>query len=468
MADSASDSGVVASDPSPSGDESLKDTSYELIPVQRPSLIHQFAADCGSGRLRISSSLTGEDRWTTIDAEGPFAIIGRDECCILPLSDSQVSRKHLYLQVTGGQIAFADLGSRTGIIRAGRRVPSGLLALDETLEIGPFTLRFDVIPVVDAGPTRDDESTSPRIALEFVNHRKCSKLWNVERTVTPIGSTKPCRVRLEHSSVSRVHCAIVQGRSSWWIVDLGSRTGTSVDGVASEFAKLTMGSMLMVGQYRIRIQPPEDSDACDESSIHDDPAPGTSLVAEIARVATNSSHESSRRPHKAVSEELVMDLFREFTAMHERTIMQMQQSFREMLDVAVGPRQINSSVPSAEAPLPSPPAEPAESVIAPPQTVAEHTSQEAPARDRKSTFSHADDRPIEDHRSNESLPAADDGELRTPNAEQVNQAMKSSHAEEREAAHDLLAAQMRALESRLEQDRKGLAKRLMRSLSFLK
>jgi hypothetical protein len=162
-----------------------------------------------------------------------------------------------------------------------------------------------------------------------------------------------------------------------------------------------------------------------------------------------------------------MDLFREFTAMHERTIMQMQQSFREMLDVAIGPRQINDHVSSTEAPLPSSAANPTEPVIDPP-TIAESAPQEAPGRNREFTFSHADDRRAEDHRPNESLHAAEDGELRTPNAEQVNQAMKSSRAEEREAAHDLLAAQLRALESRLEQDRKGLAKRLMRSLSFLK
>ena len=74
----------------------------------------------------------------------PFAVIGRDPRSDVVLDHSQVSRRHVYLQMVEGRAFWVDLESRTGT--RGERKPQrfGWLEGRRALSVGPFVIRLFV------------------------------------------------------------------------------------------------------------------------------------------------------------------------------------------------------------------------------------------------------------------------------------------------------------------------------------
>ncbi|MBX3440849.1 MAG: FHA domain-containing protein [Planctomyces sp.] len=300
-------------------------------------MLERFAKHCGSSRqLQVTFALQDSNDWKTVVLPGPFAILGRGDDSSIPLTNPLVSRRHVYLQVIDDQVFFADLGSRAGLKRDGRRVSSGVMTRDDSLEVGPYRLRAEAIPnsAVDAPGDAEFPPDIPDLALDFVNHRNTTKPLKLTRRVTLIGSARPCNVRLEHESVSRVHCSIVRGDRGWWLVDLGSRTGTRLDGVRVSFAPLSLGAEVKVGSFRMLLRDAITLDDSDDTSILTDPA----SEAEAAQHALRRAAAATPQATQAVPQDLVVELFREFTALHERTVVQLQQSFRELLTLAIARR----------------------------------------------------------------------------------------------------------------------------------
>ncbi|WZH50908.1 MAG: FHA domain-containing protein [Nocardioides alkalitolerans] len=63
-----------------------------------------------------------------------------------------------------------------------------------------------------------------------------------------LGRSRGCRVRLSDARVSRQHAVLYKARGGWWIGDLGSTNGTTVDGVLVQgAAPVREGSTVLVG-----------------------------------------------------------------------------------------------------------------------------------------------------------------------------------------------------------------------------
>jgi pSer/pThr/pTyr-binding forkhead associated (FHA) protein len=315
-------------------------------------LTSRFAQDCGlSGRFQIEILSDGDDPSTTVAIDSPCFLIGREDFCDVVLSGNDISRRHAYVQALGGQIYVADLGSRTGILCDGRRLKSGYLPPDEILEIGGYRLqiRIEGNAVEDSAEfDTDREHLTPEIALEFFSRVRRTRPWNVDRALTLIGAGGSSMIKLAHPSVARVHCSIVQGLEEWWLVDLGCRRGTLLDGEKIRFSPLIIGSEIEIGTYAARVCPPVGPEL---------PAASRGDHLERLRIRRAEEREgeatglTAGKAHLSrIEDEVVVELFREFAALHERTIAQMQASFREMLEVAVAAR--SNLGPSAPSPSP--------------------------------------------------------------------------------------------------------------------
>ncbi|HUS66436.1 MAG TPA: sigma 54-interacting transcriptional regulator [Kofleriaceae bacterium] len=83
----------------------------------------------------------------------------------------------------------------------------------------------------------------------------------VELAVPPVGVTvgadQAADVRLEDPAVSRRHCTIVPTDAGFDVVDLGSRNGTHLDGVAISRATVPVGAVLRVGTTLLQLLPEE-------------------------------------------------------------------------------------------------------------------------------------------------------------------------------------------------------------------
>lgn len=415
---------LEASDGAGPLDDSEDDGGFPTDDVAPPpgggGLLTQFRRDCGlSGKFEIQVRWPGQSDWQSAAFDSPFVMIGRDPGCGIVLDHDDISRRHACVQIVDGIPTICDLGSRNGIRKQGRLVSMTELRGADSVNLGPFAVR---VAMPHHGEPAS-QSCADRIGLDFVNHRRRGGVWEVDRSLTILGSSRPSKVRLEHPSVSRVHCMLVRG-SQWWVVNLGSQVGTLVNEKFVEFSPISLDTELRVGRFRIRIQAPSDSDTgADTSIMKSHPRNGSSLLTELTRSTLATRESRSRRGNPGINEEVVLAMFREFATLHERTLTQLQQTFREMLDVAVSHR-----------------------TPALPSTAPAHFQQEPPQSAR----------PVE------SAPLEEDA----PNLAVVNLSLHSDDHEEREAAQELLAAQLRTIGDTLEGERNSFARRLLKTLSL--
>jgi pSer/pThr/pTyr-binding forkhead associated (FHA) protein len=379
-----------------------------------------FRQDCGlHSPFEVQVLSPGQTDWQSSRFNRPFVMIGRDPLCDLVLDHDDVSRRHACIQIVNGIPTICDLGSRHGICKEGRHLQKSELRRNDTVELGPISIR--VVMPEDASAVSIPRAE--RIALDFVNHRRRAKGgWVVDQSVTIIGASKPSKVRLEHPSVSRVHCMLVRA-SRWWLVNLGSQVGTLIDEKYVEFAPISIGTVLRVGNFRIRAIAPLASDAGGDTSIlRSAPGSGSARLSELTRSTLASRGSRSRRSGSGIPEELVVELFREFATLHDRTLTQLQQTFREMLDVAVGHRGAAAASPASVLPRAAGPVAP-------------------------------EPRPLEED---------------APNLAVVNLSMDSSanSRDEDVAAHARLTAKLMSIEENMDYERKSLARRLLKTLSL--
>jgi pSer/pThr/pTyr-binding forkhead associated (FHA) protein len=394
-----------------------------------------FLEDCGVPEgFDVQVSVNGRPEIHSLHIDEPFTFIGRDEECGVRLNGADIGRHHAYIQAVAGQFIVVDLGSRTGIRQNGRAIRTALLSSGGIIEVGPYTIRVSRGAGAEFHELPSDEEIhrkNPPIALTFLNQSKPVEPWTIDTPVTLIGAAKPCRIRLEHSTVAAQHCAIIRGFTRWWIIDLNSQGGTVVNDESVPYSSIKVGSKLSIGRYRIEIGRPKPAESMMHPPVFDNAPQQQQTTSAVATrlvdilPTTPLTAPAPAAVTQGVNEHLVLELFREFASLHERTLSQMQQSFREMLEVATANRPALAA---------SPPAPAIASAIVEPQ----------PA------------------------PVVPESQLAEEPEATLSDLMHSEDPEERVAAQEILAAQMRSLDAKLRGEREGIAKRLLRSLSLMK
>src|ERR1700674_5416123 len=77
---------------------------------------------------------------------------------------------------------------------------------------------------------------------------------DIGRDLTLVGRKEECDLRLDHKSVSKMHCVIVKTDGLLLLRDLGSTNGTRVNGQRVRRAALLPNDQLTIANYKFRIQ----------------------------------------------------------------------------------------------------------------------------------------------------------------------------------------------------------------------
>lgn len=111
--------------------------------------------------LRLSGPDIREDQ-VAVASRG--LTIGRLAANDLQLENSKISRHHARFEFTPEGLTVQDLGSSNGTVVRGERIPPNqpvLLQVGDTVQMGPFTLRFEQIVEASAEPERAAPAAPP-------------------------------------------------------------------------------------------------------------------------------------------------------------------------------------------------------------------------------------------------------------------------------------------------------------------
>jgi len=76
---------------------------------------------------------------------------------------------------------------------------------------------------------------------------------DVVKDLTVVGRKEDCDLRLEHKSVSKMHCVIVKTDGLLLLRDLGSTNGTRVNGQRVRRAALLPNDQVCIANYKFRV-----------------------------------------------------------------------------------------------------------------------------------------------------------------------------------------------------------------------
>src|SRR5204863_1434099 len=107
---------------------------------------------------------------------------------------------------------------------------------------------------------------------------------DIVKALIVVGRKEGCDVRLEHKSVSKMHCVIVKTDGLLLLRDLGSTNGTRVNGTRVRRAALLPNDQVGIAHFKFRVflgpdeappvQPHEHTQALDAAEIADLLRPG--------------------------------------------------------------------------------------------------------------------------------------------------------------------------------------------------
>jgi pSer/pThr/pTyr-binding forkhead associated (FHA) protein len=152
---------------------------------------------------------------------------------------------------SGGTYYIRDLASRTHVLVDGRMVKEHTLRDGETLQIGSITLKFKAPAATQVG----DEEISPSLSSPILPASLVAAgemPIPIEDRAVLIGRRPGAEVRLLEASASSSHAVVFEMDGQHYVRDIGSRTGTFVNGVQVHQHRLNPEDVIRVGETSLR------------------------------------------------------------------------------------------------------------------------------------------------------------------------------------------------------------------------
>lgn len=114
-----------------------------------------------------------------------------------------------------------------------------------------------------------------------------------------IGRNEDTDLRIDHKSISKLHCILVRGEGLVLVRDLGSTNGTRINGQRIRRATLMPNDLISFANFRYRLKFGDDPEPHDETSLHGNDA--IDVVDDLQDTPppdTNMPRKSSEPPLK--------------------------------------------------------------------------------------------------------------------------------------------------------------------------
>ena len=186
--------------------------------------------------------------------------IGRESREGISLDDQYISRKHAMLKVEKGQVHIFDFGSTGGTKVNGVTIGAKTLQPDSVIQVGETEFKvfevdsprqFDLATM--SGKTMVDRRGEHSAVLMVTAGQDAGKSFILTEGANIVGRGVNSNVSLNDDSVSRDHAVIRCHGGKLTIFDLGSTSGTSVDGQRCGGLKVNNGDVIRMGRSELTV-----------------------------------------------------------------------------------------------------------------------------------------------------------------------------------------------------------------------
>jgi len=175
----------------------------------------------------------------------PVLLIGSRHNAHLHLLSRQISKAHALLISSDGKVYVRDLASRTHVYVNGQEVREADLVDGDLLKVGSFTFKFQAAagakqrPAVDSTPAGQLDVDGGEFPI------------TIDQRVLLIGRRPSSDISLVEDSCSTGHAVVFSMGGKRYVRDLGSRTGTIVNGKPVRQQEINFGDVIHIGDTDI-------------------------------------------------------------------------------------------------------------------------------------------------------------------------------------------------------------------------
>ncbi len=191
--------------------------------------------------------------------------LGRGAENDMVIGDNSVSRSHAMVRVRDDEMVLVDMGSRGGTKVAGQTLKGKAIVSGGVVKVGQTTLNLVEVeagaqaagPVSSAGETMVEQPGAGAGGVMIAQSGPdAGKSFPLAQGDNVVGRDPGIQVALSDDSVSRRHALIRRNEDSIIVFDLGSRTGTQVNGEALTGHTLSAGETITLGTTELVLMQP--------------------------------------------------------------------------------------------------------------------------------------------------------------------------------------------------------------------
>ena len=209
--------------------------------------------------LAVSS---GPGMGSTYQLKGGANTIGR-EADGMSIDDQYMSRKHAVVKVKDGSINVYDYGSTGGTQVNGKILSGKVLHPNSVIRVGETELKLMKIDnpsqfkqATMSGRTMVDQRGEHAAVLMGISGRDAGRTFILLDGENSIGRSANCGIDLSDDTVSREHAMVRCEGGKLSVFDLGSTSGTSVDGQRVNGLAVDNGDVIRMGRSEFTVMAP--------------------------------------------------------------------------------------------------------------------------------------------------------------------------------------------------------------------
>ncbi|HEX4793309.1 MAG TPA: FHA domain-containing protein, partial [Humisphaera sp.] len=176
----------------------------------------------------------------------PFTLIGSRHRAHLHLLSRTVSKSHAAIIASGTGLYIRDLASRERVYVNDKKVREANLTTGDIVRIGSFVFKYND-PAARQRPKSGPQALAASLTIEGNDLPT-----PIDQRTLVIGRRPTCDLPLVELSASTIHAIIFEVDGQRYIRDLGSRTGTLVNGAPVHQRRLINNDTIKIGDTTMR------------------------------------------------------------------------------------------------------------------------------------------------------------------------------------------------------------------------